>query len=120
VVAIYQKVYGNNHYQTGIGLANLASTYMAGKKFTQAEKLFREALEIYARTLPPEHTNVGIGRIKLGRSLLRQKRYTGSRHRNARRLRTTEEADGTRGVLAQGCPHGSHRRVRSAETTAAG
>jgi serine/threonine-protein kinase len=75
VVAIYRETYGTKHYLTGIGLSNLASTYMAEKRFVEAEKLFREAIAIYGNTLPANHTNTGIARIKLGRSLARQKRY---------------------------------------------
>ena len=45
------------------------------KRFVQAERLFREALARYAETLPADHLYVGIARIKLGRSLLRQGRY---------------------------------------------
>jgi serine/threonine-protein kinase len=49
--------------------------YLNSKQYTRADPLFREALQSYAETLPPDHLNVGITRIKLGRSLLRQKRY---------------------------------------------
>jgi serine/threonine-protein kinase len=30
---------------------------------------------MYAETLPPDHQNVAVGRAKLGRALLRQKRF---------------------------------------------
>jgi serine/threonine-protein kinase len=33
---------------------------------------------MFAATLPADHLNIGIGRIKLGRALLRQKRYAES------------------------------------------
>ncbi len=48
---------------------------MAQKQFARAEPLLRESMTIYAGTLAPTHVNVGIGRIKLGRTLLRLGRY---------------------------------------------
>jgi tetratricopeptide (TPR) repeat protein/predicted Ser/Thr protein kinase len=75
VVDIYRSVHAGKHYLIGVGLANLASTYMARKQNSRAESLFREALAMYAQTLPPGNNNVGITRIKLGRSLLRQNRF---------------------------------------------
>jgi serine/threonine-protein kinase len=41
----------------------------------QAERGFREALAMYAQTLPPDHLNVGIAMVKLGRTILRQGRF---------------------------------------------
>jgi serine/threonine-protein kinase len=48
---------------------------MRREQWARAEPLFRQSLDIYAKTLPPGHINEGIGRIKLGRTLLRQKKY---------------------------------------------
>jgi hypothetical protein len=48
---------------------------MERKQYVRAEGLFREALDEYSSTLPPGHLNVAVGRIRLGRALLRQKRY---------------------------------------------
>jgi serine/threonine-protein kinase len=48
---------------------------MGENSLTRAEQLFRQALDMYAETLPPDHINTAIGRVKLGRTLLRQKRY---------------------------------------------
>ncbi|MGQ0639601.1 MAG: tetratricopeptide repeat protein [Gemmatimonadaceae bacterium] len=76
VVDIYSKAYSGKHYYIGIGLANLASVYMAKGDNIRAERGFREALAMYAQTLPAEHLNVGISKIKLGRALLRQRRFT--------------------------------------------
>src|SRR5262249_10822158 len=45
------------------------------KQYARAEDLFRKALDEYASTLPAGHLNVGIGRIRLGRALLREKHY---------------------------------------------
>src|SRR5207245_9355565 len=39
------------------------------------ENSTRDTLNIYEKTLPAEHQNVGIGKAKLGRTLLRERRY---------------------------------------------
>jgi serine/threonine-protein kinase len=48
---------------------------MGRKDYAGAERLYREAVRRYADTQGPEHVNTGIARIKLGRSLLRQRRF---------------------------------------------
>jgi serine/threonine-protein kinase len=75
VVDIYREAYNGKHYYLGIGLANLASVHMAKRDNVRAERGFREALAMYAQTLPADHLNVGIAQIKLGRALLRQGRF---------------------------------------------
>jgi serine/threonine-protein kinase len=49
--------------------------YVDEKQYTQAVRLFREVLQLYAQTLAADHQLVGIARIRLGRALLRQRRY---------------------------------------------
>jgi serine/threonine-protein kinase len=84
VVDIYRQVYGGKHYYIGIGLANLASVWMAQGENARAEAGFREALAMYAQTLPANHINVGITTIKLGRTLLRQRRFADAAATSAR------------------------------------
>jgi serine/threonine-protein kinase len=67
---IYRAVYGGKHYLIGTAVSNLGSANLAEKSFARAEKLFREALTMYEQTLPPDHLNIAIARIKLGRTLL--------------------------------------------------
>jgi len=55
---------------------NLGGVYMERKQYPRAERTFRDALQIYSETLPADHLNVAIARIKLGRALLPQHRYT--------------------------------------------
>ncbi len=77
MLEIYRQVYGKDgHYLIGTALSNLASVYAARNEHERAESLFREAISVYVRKLSPDHLNTGIARIKLGRSLLRQYRYT--------------------------------------------
>jgi serine/threonine-protein kinase len=49
---------------------------MARNDFKTAEALYRSAIETFTKAQSPEHLNTGIARIKLGRSLLKQQRYT--------------------------------------------
>lgn len=72
---IYRTVYRNHQYVIGVDLANVASVLVQKRDYWQAEQLYREALVMYAVTLPPGHTKVGLGRIKLGRTLLREGRF---------------------------------------------
>jgi serine/threonine-protein kinase len=72
---IYNTVYNGKHYYLGIAIANVASVHMAEGDNARAERGFRDALAMYAQTLPPDHVNVGITTIKLGRALLRQRRF---------------------------------------------
>ena len=72
---IYKKAYNNKHYLIGIALSNLASVYVKREQYPRAEALYRDVLARYDGLLAPDHVNVGITRIKLGRALLRQRRY---------------------------------------------
>jgi serine/threonine-protein kinase len=76
MVSIYAEVYGEHHYLFGIALSNVASVHMARQDWPQAEKLYRQVVPIFTESQSANHINTGIARIKLGRSLLRQKRYT--------------------------------------------
>jgi len=75
MAAIYREVYKGKHYYIGVALANRAGVYMEKKEYARAAGLFREALQLYSETLPAEHPTAGIGRIRLGRALLRQGRH---------------------------------------------
>lgn len=75
IVDIYRTAYDGKHYLIGIALSNLASAYNGAKQYAQAERLFREAIRMYDATLPEGHTTTAIAHIKLGRALLRQRRF---------------------------------------------
>jgi hypothetical protein len=70
-----RAVYAGKDYYIGIALCNLAGVYVDRKDYFGAEKLFRDALQIYSQTLPTGQLNVGIARVRLGRALLLEKRY---------------------------------------------
>ncbi|HEY9229884.1 MAG TPA: tetratricopeptide repeat-containing protein kinase family protein, partial [Gemmatimonadaceae bacterium] len=76
MLSIYHTVYGDKHYLIALATSNLATVFMGRKDFVGAEKLYRDAVRRYGSTQGPEHLNTGIARIKLGRSLLRQSRFS--------------------------------------------
>ena len=73
---ICRQVYGDKHYLVATALSNLASVDMERKQYSRAEEIYRDVVRRYTEALSPSHPNTGIARIKLGRSLLRQQRYT--------------------------------------------
>lgn len=72
---IYRKAYGPKHSLGILASANLASVYLARGDNRRAEAMFREVVRGYTVALSPDHINTGIARIKLGRALVRQKRW---------------------------------------------
>jgi serine/threonine-protein kinase len=73
---IYRAVYGEHHYLFATARSNLGSVYMGRHDWPRAEAIFRSVIPIYIETQSANNINTGIARIKLGRTLLRQKRYT--------------------------------------------
>ncbi len=79
MVSIYRTVYGrDDHYLVGTALSNVGSVYLARNEPQAAEPFFRQAVSIYRRTLSDTHLNTAIARVKLGRALLRERRYAES------------------------------------------
>lgn len=75
MVDIYRAVYHDNHYLIGIALSNLAGVFSARKEYARAEATYRDALARFTAALGPEHSNTAIAHIKLGRTLLGQRRF---------------------------------------------
>jgi serine/threonine-protein kinase len=75
MVEIYRTAYADHHYLIGTATSNLANVFMERKQYPRAEELFREAVRRFTDTQGPAHVNTGIARIKLGRCLLRQRRF---------------------------------------------
>jgi tetratricopeptide (TPR) repeat protein len=73
---ICRTVYGEHHYWYATALSNIGSVYSAQKDWPRAEKQYRMVIPIYTEAQSATSTNTGIARIKLGRTLLRQKRYS--------------------------------------------
>jgi serine/threonine-protein kinase len=72
---IYKTVYGDQHQLTALALANLATVYLKQGQFSRAEALFRDVIRRDTTALPANHLSVGVARVKLGRTLLLEKRY---------------------------------------------
>ena len=75
MVDIYRVAYPEGHYLVGIAQSNLAGVFLARKDYAQAEVGYRGAVDQFSRAQGPEHLNTGIGRIKLGRTLIRDGRF---------------------------------------------
>jgi len=73
---IYRSVYGEKNQQLGAAIANLAGLYADRKDYARSEQLYRDALKLYADSLPAGHLNIAIARVKLGGVLFRDKRYS--------------------------------------------
>jgi len=73
---IYRAIYGDHHYLVAIALSNVATVYMSKEDYPRAEQLFRDVVRRLTETLSAGNVNTGIARVKLGRALLRQNRYT--------------------------------------------
>ena len=72
---IYRSVYGDKNYNVDIAIANLADVYLERKEYTRAESLYRDAVRRFTEALSAGDMNTGIARVKLGRALLRERRY---------------------------------------------
>ena len=76
MVQIYRTVYGEKHHLFGIALSNFAGVQLEKRHSAEAERLYRQVVQVFTDAQGPNHLNTGIARIKLGRSLLRQARYS--------------------------------------------
>jgi serine/threonine-protein kinase len=72
---VYRAAYGDQHYLVATAIANRANVQLLKGDLAKAETLIREAVARYTRALSPSHANTAIARIRLGRVLLRQKRW---------------------------------------------
>jgi len=72
---IYRQIYHDKHYLIGIALSNLASVYTAKKQYAVSDSLFRDVLRRYADVLAPSHQLVGIAHVRLGHTLVLERRF---------------------------------------------
>jgi serine/threonine-protein kinase len=75
MAAIYQAVYGDGDPRTATALAYLAGIYTDERQYARAEQLLRDVVRRFSAALPAGHLHAGTARIRLGRVLLREKRY---------------------------------------------
>ena len=62
-------------YKPGYFKTVLASVVIPQRRFSEAEALLRDALDLYARTLPPDHQYVASAEYYLGEALLGERRF---------------------------------------------
>jgi serine/threonine-protein kinase len=79
---IYRAGRGDGHYLVATAMANRAGVYYQQGNYAKAEAIFREVIERYTKALSAEHLNTGIARIRLGRVLVRQKRWAEAREQS--------------------------------------
>jgi eukaryotic-like serine/threonine-protein kinase len=72
---IYRRTRGDGHYLVATAMSNRANVRLRMGDAAGAERILRDVIGRYTRALSAEHPNTAIARIRLGRALLRQKRY---------------------------------------------
>ncbi|MBS0378343.1 MAG: tetratricopeptide repeat protein [Proteobacteria bacterium] len=76
---IYRSIYGDHHYLLAIALSNVAYVLLLRKDYADAELAFRDVVERFTETLGAQNVNTGIAHVKLGRTLLRERRFDEAR-----------------------------------------
>jgi eukaryotic-like serine/threonine-protein kinase len=72
---INRTVYGDRHYLVGIALINVAEVYFEENNLPEAEEYFRQTLDRFIAQLPAGHVNIAIAQVKLGKTLVLERRY---------------------------------------------
>ena len=70
-----RTLFGPDNVYVGASISNIAATWLARHDYTKAERLFRDALAIYAKQPAEVDLDVGITRVKLGRTLVKELRW---------------------------------------------
>jgi hypothetical protein len=60
----FGKRHNGKHYYIGTALANLGGVYVERRQYDRVESYFRDALDMYAKTLPDDHKLIGITRVR--------------------------------------------------------
>jgi eukaryotic-like serine/threonine-protein kinase len=74
-IEIDRAVYGDQHQFTASALSSLADVYLERGDYVRAETILRDVIQRLTQSHLAGHLNTGIARLKLGRTLLREKRY---------------------------------------------
>lgn len=75
VAEVYRSIYGDHHSFVAVALSNVASIRMDKKDYPAAEEIYRDVVRRFTESLSSDNVNTGIARIKLGRTLLRERRF---------------------------------------------
>jgi tetratricopeptide (TPR) repeat protein len=73
---IYREVYGDRHYLIAVALSNLSTVQMRRGNFVEAERLMHDVVQRFTTALSADHMSTGIARVKLGRTMIKQKKWT--------------------------------------------
>lgn len=88
---IYRAGRGDAHYLVATAMSNRATAYSQQGEYARAETIFRDVIERYTKALSAQHLNTGIARIRLGRVLVRQKRWAEAREQSLAGYRIVSE-----------------------------
>jgi serine/threonine-protein kinase len=72
---VYRAANGDDHFTVAVALSNRATVFNDQKQFGRAEIIYRDVVRRFTKAQGASHMNTGIARIKLGRSLIRQRRW---------------------------------------------
>lgn len=79
---IYRASRGDAHYLVATAMSNRGNVHLQQGDYARAEAIFRDVIDRYTKALSAEHVNTGIARIRLGRALVRQKRWAEAREQS--------------------------------------
>jgi tetratricopeptide (TPR) repeat protein/predicted Ser/Thr protein kinase len=79
---IYRAGRGDAHYLVATAMSNRGAVYSQQGDYARAEAIFRDVIDRYTKALSADHLNTGIARIRLGRALVRQKRWAEAREQS--------------------------------------
>jgi len=74
-IDIYRQALGDNDYRVAVVMGNLASVYGEQKNYSQCEAILKQAIPILVKTQSPDSLNIAQARIRLGRTLIHEKKY---------------------------------------------
>ncbi len=75
MATVYREANGDAHFTVAVALSNRATVFNEQQQYVRAEGIYRDVVRRFTEAQGAEHMNTGIARIKLGRSLIRQKRW---------------------------------------------
>jgi serine/threonine protein kinase len=75
MLSIERSVYGEKNFQVAVAMGNLANVYLEKKQYVRSEQLYRDVVRRFTEALSADYIGTGIVQIKLGRVLLRERRY---------------------------------------------
>ncbi len=93
-IEAYQGAYRGPHQYRGAAESGLASVYLAKRDPLRAEAAARKAIATFEATLSADHLNTGIARVKLGRALIRQRRFNEAAPESRRGYETVKKEAG--------------------------